>query len=99
MCQTINKQRQCVICEKQLYGRSDKRFCTIKCKNFYHGEVRRSMKTVNAETMKILTKNAVILTGIMGKECDHFVIDKLSLERHGFRFNYVTDVMMKKSPH
>lgn len=31
----------------------------------------------------------------MGNRCDHFVIDKLALERKGFRFNYITDVMEK----
>jgi len=87
--------RQCVICNSQLIGRSDKRFCDITCKNKYHSEVRRSMKTIQSETIKILTKNFVILSGVMGESKNAAIIDKLALERLGFRFNYVTDVENK----
>ena len=38
--------RLCVICDQPLKGRSDKRFCNIKCKNYYHLEVQRSMKII-----------------------------------------------------
>lgn len=91
MCkQTINHERQCVICNRQLHGRSDKRFCDIACKNKYHCEVRKSMRNVQTETLRIITKNFVILSGIMGPENDVGVVDKLALERLGFRFDYVT---------
>lgn len=95
MCQNTNNQRQCVICKKQLIGRSDKRFCDIKCKNYYHGQVRKTVRTVSSETMKILTKNVIILNGIMGEKSNQLVIDKLALERLGFRFNYITEVTDK----
>jgi hypothetical protein len=82
--------RQCVICSSVLVGRSDKRFCDIKCRNYYHAEVRRSVKSVVSETMKILKHNYVQLTGMLGEK-DSCVVDRLALERKGFRFNYVTD--------
>lgn len=88
-------RRQCVICNRQLVGRSDKRFCDIKCKNKYHGEVRKSMKTIQSETLKILTKNFVILSGVMGEQQNAAIIDKLALERLGFKFNYVSDAENK----
>ncbi len=93
MCQKNDlSHRQCVICNKQLIGRSDKRFCDIKCKNYYHSEVRKSLKTIASETMKVLAKNIIILEGIMGEEKNSCLIDRLALERLGFIFNYVTDV-------
>ncbi|MDH4471156.1 MAG: hypothetical protein QE487_01030 [Fluviicola sp.] len=96
MCTSLrSSHRQCVICNKQLIGRSDKRFCDITCKNYYHSEVRKSTKTITSETVKILNKNVVILYGIMGEEKDQCLIDKLALERLGFRFNYVTDAESK----
>ena len=96
MCQKNDfSHRQCVICNKQLIGRSDKRFCDIKCKNYYHSEVRKSLKTIASETMKVLAKNIIILEGIMGEEKNSCLIDKLALERLGFRFNYVTDIGQK----
>ena len=87
--------RQCVICNSQLIGRSDKRFCDITCKNKYHSEVRKSMKTIASETVKILTKNFTILSGIMGEKNNTVIIDKLALERLGFRFDYVSDAVNK----
>lgn len=96
MCATTpSSHRQCVICNKQLFGRSDKRFCDIKCKNYYHSEVRKSVKTISSETIKIITKNAVILEGIMGEKQNACLIDQLALERLGFRFGYVTDAEQK----
>jgi predicted nucleic acid-binding Zn ribbon protein len=96
MCQKNDfSHRQCVICNKQLIGRSDKRFCDIKCKNYYHSEVRKSVKTIASETMKVLAKNIVILEGVMGEEKNSCLIDTLALERLGFRFNYITDVGQK----
>lgn len=92
MCEKkVPTQRQCVVCNKQLFGRSDKRFCDIQCKNYYHAQVRKSVKTISSETIKILAKNSVILEGIMGQEKDSCVIDQLALERLGFRFGYITN--------
>jgi hypothetical protein len=85
-------QRQCVICNKQLFGRSDKRFCDIQCKNYYHAQVRKSVKTISSETIKILAKNITILEGIMGEDKNSCVIDQLALERLGFRFGYITNI-------
>ena len=87
--------RQCVICNSQLIGRSDKRFCDIKCKNKYHSEVRKSMRTIQSETIKILAKNFVILSGVMGDSNNAAIIDKLALERLGFKFDYVSDAKSK----
>jgi len=33
---TMNKELQCLECEKKLEGRSDKRFCDPYCKSAYH---------------------------------------------------------------
>lgn len=94
MCASKDQElRQCVICNRKLIGRSDKRFCDIQCKNKYHAEVRKSMKTIRSETLRILTNNYVILSGVLGEEKNSCLIDKLALERLGFRFNYVTDAM------
>jgi hypothetical protein len=36
--------RLCCVCDKPLYGRSDKVFCDVKCKNIYHAEIRNYLK-------------------------------------------------------
>lgn len=96
MCQQKeNFERQCVICNRQLHGRSDKRFCDITCKNTYHREIRKSVKALQAETMKMLTKNFIILSGLMGEENNACIVDKLVLQKAGFHFNCVTDAETK----
>jgi len=95
MCaQNPQNMRQCVICNRRLVGRSDKVFCDIKCKNYYHREIRMSARTALDETVSILRKNYIILTGLMGENSDKFVIDKLALEKAGFNFNHITGVRL-----
>lgn len=97
MCDHFNSpDRQCVICNRPLVGRSDKRFCDIQCKNRYHSEIRKSMKTIRSETLKILTKNYIILAGVMNEGRDACLIDKLALEKLGFHFNYVTEATSRQ---
>jgi len=78
------ERRTCIVCEIEIYGRSDKVFCDIKCKNHYHAEIRKSAKTISAETIKALHKNWQILTSLIGGASDHLIINKLALARHGF---------------
>lgn len=84
--------RNCVICNAKLIGRSDKVFCDIKCKNKYHSEVRKSTKTLASETQKIITKNYIILAGVMNEKNDNFIVKKQVLDSLGFNFDFVTRV-------
>ena len=84
--------RNCVICNAKLIGRSDKVFCDIKCKNKYHSEVRKSTKTLASETQKIITKNYIILAGVMNENNDNFIVKKQVLDSLGFNFDFVTRV-------
>jgi hypothetical protein len=94
MCKTTQPDdlRTCVICNSQLYGRSDKVFCDIRCKNKYHAEIRKTTKTISAETLKILNKNWVILAGLMTDKCDRFVLKRITLERQGFNFDTISHI-------
>lgn len=87
------KKRTCIICEQTLFGRSDKVFCGITCKNKYHSEVRKSTKSVMAETNKIMNKNWLILSNLMTESTDRFVIKRLALERLGFNFQVISNVI------
>ena len=95
MCsKTTNYPRQCVICNRRLIGRSDKVFCDIRCKNYYHAEIRKSARTVVRETVSILKNNYIIITGLMGADADKMTIDRLPLEKSGFNFNHITGVRL-----
>lgn len=89
-------QRICCVCEKTLYGRSDKVFCDITCKNKYHASVRKHVKTVRKETIKILTKNYNILAYLKGKDSERFMVKKLELQRMGFNFDVISGLETNK---
>lgn len=94
MCNTKpnSQKRTCIVCEANIYGRSDKVFCDTKCKNHYHSEIRKSEKTIASETTKVLKRNWEILTSLIGPSSDHLRMNKVELIRHGFNFNTVTGV-------
>ena len=84
---TINK---CKICKKPIVGRSDKKFCSIKCKNYYHVNLRRVTSLEVIEINKILHRNRSILLEIMGKHKTQKKINRIILEKMKFRFKYHT---------
>ncbi len=88
----LQNNRTCIVCEKFIFGRSDKVFCDIQCKNKYHAELARSKKTIANETLKILAKNWAILSTIMGECVSELHINKVELAEHGFDFTAVSGV-------
>ena len=84
------EERKCCVCDKKIFGRSDKVFCDIHCKNKYHAEMRKHTKTASAETTKILNKNYAILCVLLGENCKRFKVKKLHLETHGFNFQTIS---------
>lgn len=86
----LSMVKKCKICKKVLRGRSDKKFCSIACKNYYHINLRR---VTSLETLKIdrfLHRNRSILLEIMGKNTIQKKVNRLVLEQKKFRFNYLT---------
>ena len=89
---SLQPSRQCCVCDKPLYGRSDKVFCDIHCKNKYHSDVRKHTKSASAVNIKILRKNYVILCTLLGDPCDKYMVKKLKLKELGFNFDVVSGV-------
>lgn len=89
-------ERLCVVCDSKLHGRSDKVFCTPKCKNNYHSAIRKTAKTVSLETMKVLFKNYQILSSLKSKNCTKYQINRLVLQRKGFDFDTITGMETNK---
>lgn len=89
---TLKPARLCCVCDKPYYGRSDKIFCDIHCKNKYHSEVRKYTNAAAAVNVKILKKNYVILCSLLGSPCDKYVIKKLKLKELGFNFDVISGI-------
>jgi hypothetical protein len=74
----------CPICQSPLHGRTDKRFCSLACKNEHHAITRRQTKDAVAEIDGYLHRNREILLTIMGDSRKEMV-DRSLLSRAKFR--------------
>ena len=83
-------QRKCRLCKSKFFGRTDKIFCSIKCKSTYHRKLRAVTHKVTIDIDKILHRNRSILLEIMGKHMTQMKVPTIVLERKKFNFNYVT---------
>lgn len=88
-CITI-MNRHCLICKKKVVGRSDKIFCSIKCKNNYYSRLRKNTENAVARIDRILHRNRSILLEIMGKSSNSKKVSRLVLDKKNFNTNYFT---------
>jgi len=86
----------CKICKEKIIGRSDKMFCSIKCKNYYHANLRRVTKKAVKEIDIILHRNRSILLEMLGKNRKQIKIKRILLEKKKFRFKYHTHLHINK---
>ena len=89
--------RHCLECGEPLYGRPDKKFCSISCRSKYHGALRRWHNTLYATTLENLNRNYEILDHMYklhGKGCS---MEELSAM--GFRPDFVTHKVEKIGKH
>ncbi len=82
--------KKCKICSKIIVGRKDKLFCSVKCKNYYHINLRRVTVDATLNIDRILHRNRAILLEIMGKNAIQKKVSRIVLEQKKFRFNYLT---------
>lgn len=47
--------KKCKICKKNIVGRSDKLFCSTRCKNYYHINLRKVTDAAVENINKITT--------------------------------------------
>jgi YHS domain-containing protein len=84
---------QCILCKKELKGRSDKKFCSLACKNEYHVRLRRATSKQVREINKILARNRSILLELLGKNLTQKKIPRLLLDQKKFNFKYHTHLI------
>ena len=73
---------ECVLCGKTIYGRTDKRFCDLDCRNSYHNSRRSSHERPFREMHKKLMVNYRILKRLY--ERGERTVDIHSLREYGF---------------
>tara|TARA_B100000809_G_scaffold266664_1_gene330585 strand:- start:14690 stop:15067 length:378 start_codon:yes stop_codon:yes gene_type:complete len=81
---------KCKICNKDVKGRSDKKFCSLRCKNYYHLNLRKVTAIAVKDIDIILHRNRAILLEVVGKNLMQKKIERIVLERKKFNFKYNT---------
>lgn len=82
--------KQCKMCKSKIVGRTDKKFCNVKCKNIYHTKLRIANNKEVIQIDKILHRNRAILLEIMGKKRLKIEIERVLLDNKNFNYNYHT---------
>ncbi len=88
--------KTCKICSKTILGRSDKKFCSQRCKNYYHINLRKVTITATANIDEILHRNRSILLELLGKHQPQLKLDRIVLEKTNFKFKYHTHSHINK---
>ncbi len=81
----------CLYCNKELKGRSDKKFCSDECRNAWHNDVAKKDEKEIKRIINILKKNRKILRGLHDNATGKKAKKELMM-RKGFSFDYVTQV-------
>ena len=81
---------KCKICNTKFEGRSDKKFCSVRCKNYYHTNLRRVTNIAVTEINKILHRNRSILLELLGKHKSQIKIERIVLDKKKFNYKYHT---------
>ena len=85
------RKRTCKMCKRELKGRSDKVFCSVKCKSDYAYSLRSVTEIATASIDKILHRNRSILLEVFGKNKVQMRIKREILDAKKFNFNYITN--------
>ncbi len=83
-------KKNCKVCKKEFSGRSDKIFCSIECKSFYHHKLQSVTKRATKKIDAILHRNRSILLEIMGKNAKQKKVSRSLLDRKKFNMKYMT---------
>ncbi len=84
---------KCKVCNIEITGRSDKKFCSVECKNYYHVNLRRVTDVAVRSINKILHRNRSILLEILGKRKTQIKVNRLVLDKKKFNFKYHTHII------
>lgn len=87
--------KTCLLCQKALKGRSDKKFCDDYCRAAYNNELKSPVNNYIRNINNTLSKNRRILEDFLGKD-DMAKSTKEKLIQKGFLFKYITHTYNNK---
>ena len=81
-------KKQCPHCQSYFYGRTDKLFCSLACKNSFHNLHRKSDIAYSVD--QVLHHNRTILQQLVPPDSKQATWNRHVLEKLGFKFEVVT---------
>jgi len=87
----------CLECGKEMYGRKDKKFCSLGCKNTYNNRRLRSIRRHKDDVIQKLSKNYELLESMLSLGQSSVNLEELS--RSGFDGKYVTSCRRGQNKH
>ena len=84
----IDEEGSCLECGKPFYGRKDKHFCSLSCKNSWHNRQVREQRHMRMAVMAALTRNYDILNSLLKEE--RVSAELTELEKAGYDPAFVT---------
>ncbi len=95
----INQQteiRNCLVCNKTIRGRVDKKFCNDYCRNGFNNQLKSGTNNLVRNTNNFLGKNRRILESVLPEGETMIKIKKEKLLQEGFFFKYTTQIHRNK---
>jgi hypothetical protein len=87
----MHERTPCLLCNKPMSGRIDKKYCSDGCRSEAHNQKNRlaieSTRRINAT----LQRNRNILDTVLGNAKDE-IVSEHELQQLGFMFDYVTRI-------
>ena len=89
------EERNCPECDKPIFGRIDKKFCSDACRNAHNNRSNSDTNNYVRNVNNVLRKNRRILLDLNPKGKSKTHRDKLVAK--GFRFDYFTNTYVTKA--
>lgn len=83
-----SEKGKCLKCGTAIYGRPDKKFCSLECKNAYHNNEVSKHRRARSHTFRVLNNNYEILDRLEKNKIRTISIDRI--RELGFDENYST---------
>jgi hypothetical protein len=92
----MQDNRKCLLCNKPLIGRADKKFCDETCRNTFNNKITSQSRLGMRSAQSILSRNRKILHDLLGNETRKSVNLSILLSK-GYHFDYLTCVKKSQS--
>lgn len=89
--------KNCLFCDKQLKGRSDKKFCDDYCRAAYNNELKSIANSQVKNVNNVLAKNRRILEELLPSNEEMVKTTREKLLQKGFLFKYITHLYTTKT--